>query len=211
MPNWCENLLVITLPKDHPLVVDFRKIASPHSKPFGLLNLLVPMPVHQPDTKKPNPFFATGGLGSEQKDLYGINNWYDWSVQHWGTKWDVYSDSIESKVFENETSITFEFFFNSAWNPPLRALLSSGLDFDLYYYESGMAYAGHASKDQDNYIDLSNPTLTNTFKTKDEFKKHLEKTILSIGFPKRFLDVFNVEYMFYMDFYDDNESDPLMI
>lgn len=50
----------------------------------------------------------------ELKGKYGADNWYDWHIHNWGTKWDCYSHRGES-----ESSIIFE----TAWSTPIRALL----------------------------------------------------------------------------------------
>lgn len=208
MPNWCENVLVITLPKDHPLVKDFDLIINkkPDSE-FGLLNLFHPMPAHQPDVKKANPFFATGGLGSKEQKLYGRNNWYDWSIENWGTKWDVFSSDIHGSVIKNVNSFTYEFVFDTAWAPPIQALLKSGLDFELYYYESGMCFAGYASKDEDHYIKFTDDVFKNTFSNKDAYRSHLIKTIRDMGIPSSFFNYFDVDYLFYPEFHDEEGDD----
>jgi hypothetical protein len=70
---------------------------------------------------------------------YGTNNWYDWAVKHWGTKWGTYEVSeawIEDALGENgEKSIGFggtmavvpnesqiECYYQTAWSPPSDAL-----------------------------------------------------------------------------------------
>ena len=53
-------------------------------------------------------------LGSDKRELYGKNNWYDWSIDNWGTKWNAYSDALDK---ENNT-ITFD----TAWSCPLLIL-----------------------------------------------------------------------------------------
>jgi len=206
MPNWCDNVLLITLPKNHRLVNKFCDIVDKAGEPFGLLNLIYPMPKHQPDVKKPNAFFATGGLGSEEQKLYGRNNWYDWSVENWGTKWDIDSHDIDCTMIENEDSLTFEMVFQSAWAPPLQALHKSGLSFDLYYYESGMAFAGYASDSQDNYLSLTDDVFKNTFENKDDYRRHLKKTILGMGVPESFFTYYDVDYLFYHDLHDTEED-----
>ncbi len=48
------------------------------------------------------------------EDMYGCDNWYDFCVQNWGTKWeadndpDAYDDDGEPEVYD----------FNTAWDPP---------------------------------------------------------------------------------------------
>lgn len=43
---------------------------------------------------------------------YGCMDWYDWSIAHWGTKWNA--DTIEI----SENTILFE----TAWSPPIQAM-----------------------------------------------------------------------------------------
>ena len=42
-------------------------------------NKIIPMPDH----------IYRGNLGTRERELYGKNNWYDWSIENWGTKWNV--------------------------------------------------------------------------------------------------------------------------
>lgn len=43
-------------------------------------NKIIPMP----------DYIYRGDLGQKEQELYGKNNWYDWSNSHWGTKWNAY-------------------------------------------------------------------------------------------------------------------------
>ena len=52
---------------------------------------------------------------------YGCDNWYDWHLEHWGTKWDCYSH-----VEDDECNITFD----TAWSTPIRVLLELSRMFD---------------------------------------------------------------------------------
>lgn len=61
-------------------------------------NKIIPMP----DT------VYRGLLGNKERELYGNNNWYDWSIANWGTKWNAYSFS------HNDNEIAFQ----SAWSAP---------------------------------------------------------------------------------------------
>lgn len=44
---------------------------------------------------------------------YGATNWYDWSVKHWGTKWNAY----DAKIVDNKPKY-LAIQFNTAWSPP---------------------------------------------------------------------------------------------
>lgn len=39
---------------------------------------------------------------------YGSNNWYNWSIKHWGTKWNAYENNIDDNEIE----------FSTAWSMP---------------------------------------------------------------------------------------------
>ena len=55
-----------------------------------------------------------GNLGEKERELYGKNNWYDWNIAHWGTKWNAYSSWVDE---ENDV-----IFFDTAWSSPTPVL-----------------------------------------------------------------------------------------
>lgn len=67
-------------------------------------NKIIPMPEN----------IYRGNLGEEERRLYGKNNWYDWSIVHWGTKWNAYSSSLDK---ENDA-----IYFDTAWSSPIPVL-----------------------------------------------------------------------------------------
>lgn len=80
-------------------------------------NAVIPMPENSAT------FFAQGGLGAEERKLFGSNNWYDWSVTNWGTKWNSY-DVKYIKAIGNEDTYgsTIMVKFETAWSPPIPVL-----------------------------------------------------------------------------------------
>jgi hypothetical protein len=58
----------------------------------------------------------------ELKGKYGADNWYDWHIHNWGTKWDCYSHRGEG----DESFVIFE----TAWSTPIRAMLYLSELFD---------------------------------------------------------------------------------
>jgi len=64
MPNWCQNTLEIRGDKD--AILRFIEAAKNDEQPISLERLL------------PTP-----------EDLVEDDGWYDWRVEHWGTKWDL--------------------------------------------------------------------------------------------------------------------------
>lgn len=129
MPNWCSNTL--TLSHTDPKEIDRAVDAF---KKGEFLATLVPRPVAEED------------------------NWYEWNVQNWGTKWDVGgTDSCDPVVDESGT--TAQFGFDSAWAPPVAAydyLVESGFEITAMYYEPGCAFAGIYNENGDDCYDLTN-------------------------------------------------------
>lgn len=52
-----------------------------------------------------------GDLGIKERQEHGTNNWRDWSVNNWGTKWNAYGEEgrIDDEVVK----------FDTAWSHPL--------------------------------------------------------------------------------------------
>lgn len=71
---------------------------------------------------------------------YGAKDWYDWSICHWGTKWNAYDTYIEEL---DEFSIILS--FQTAWNgvPDIIAKLTEmfpTIIFDYKYSDEDMGY-----------------------------------------------------------------------
>ena len=133
MPNWCNNTLSLTGPKEK-----ITAIYNKAKKDDALLQQLKPMPEALEGTTSPAP-----KEGKVQPLVDGFDNWYDWRVQNWGTKWDVDMDGLE--LSDDGTTITG--WFDSAWAPPIHAFeyfLTDNEDCSIksYYYEGGMDFAG---------------------------------------------------------------------
>jgi hypothetical protein len=82
---------------------------------------------------------------------YGYNNWYDWRVAKWGTKWDAdtYNISYESKDVDGTERVEVTINFNTAWSPPegwfnklCKEVEGIGVFMELRYSEEGMGFAG---------------------------------------------------------------------
>lgn len=133
MPNWCNNTITLTGPKEK-----ITAIYNKAKEDNALLQQLKPMPEALEGTTSPAP-----KEGKVQPLVDGFDNWYDWRVQNWGTKWDVDMEGLE--LSDDGTTITG--WFDSAWSPPIHAyeyFLTDNEDCSInsYYYEGGMDFAG---------------------------------------------------------------------
>ena len=117
MPNHCYNRLTITS-DDHGLLIQMRDAALMEEE--QLLEFLCP-------------------FTAETNHQYD----YDWCVENWGTKWDIFDVDVISLV-DNE----LEMCFTTAWSPPVKAVKHGaeryGFDFELTYKEEGMMFTSIA-------------------------------------------------------------------
>ena len=73
---------------------------------------------------------------------YGADNWYDWSYENWGTKWDV------SDVWLEDDGDSLQYSFDTAWCPPegIHAFLVDkfpDITISWCYREEGVEMAGY--------------------------------------------------------------------
>jgi len=142
MPNWCNNHIEIIGPK--------KKVDAliKGAKAGEFLNTLYPMPKELADTESSSDTEKM----SKQPVVDGHNNWYDWRVAEWSTKWDVdvYDGSIQEQeeLFgKDDGDKKVAFGFDSAWSPPIGACEhylqnNNDMSIRLTYYEPGMDFMG---------------------------------------------------------------------
>jgi len=76
------------------------------------------------------------------KKKYGSDNWWNWSIANWGTKWDA----CEPYINNNDINF-FSVSFDTAWGPPIEWIDNIMKDFpdlcfELEYDEPGMCFGG---------------------------------------------------------------------
>ena len=181
MPNYCNNHLVIesndtqglTIIKELDLFCLKVQDNSKEVNNTGLLNYFKRMPFALEGTVKGShpPKWQTDN-NQWLKDCYGYDNWYDWAVNNWGTKWDVHDISYVEVTDDLDIggNPRIELEFETAWAPPIEALrywiknlpVFCNLKCYLSYTEPGMDYCGvyvaHNDKDyhQSKYSDNKN-------------------------------------------------------
>lgn len=151
MPNWCSNTVILR--HDEPAMIT-RAVKAINRGEF--LQEFIPVPTDLTET-------IAGSVGdpveqellearsAANKKKYGYENWYDFCVNEWGTKWDVGEEGSAQHINENMV----QFGFESAWSPPVAAyekLQEMGFMVDAMYYEPGMAFAGVFDEFGDEYF-----------------------------------------------------------
>ena len=120
MPNWCYNQLQIpVISEDSKTTISDIKKKIFNSKDELDFQKIIPMPK------------------SEEE------NWYDWSIDNWGTKWNASTEDVD--IDDDRIYIRF----NTAWSPPIPIIKKLHEMFDSeevmitgHYEEEGWDYAG---------------------------------------------------------------------
>jgi hypothetical protein len=81
-------------------------------------------------------------LVPEPRDDAGepTSGWYDWRLEHWGTKWDIYNATCD-RMDAN----TLQLYFYTAWSPPMPIydkLVDMGFEVTARYLDEGWGYIG---------------------------------------------------------------------
>lgn len=114
MPNWCYNTLTISgKPKD---LHKFIKQVKDDERVFSF-EKIIPMPESEKD------------------------NWYEWRVKNWGTKWN---SNIEYDTFDNWEQGDIKVEFNTAWSMPEPILLGVSKQHPKLYFELRCYEESHA-------------------------------------------------------------------
>jgi hypothetical protein len=114
MPNHITNIVKVTGRNAEKVL---QSIASDSGR-FCFTKIL-PMPKELDETTSPSQKAETNEEQRFKNELiknYGHDNWYDWRIENWGTKWDAYHcDTIE----EGDT----ETVFTTAWSTPVEIFI----------------------------------------------------------------------------------------
>ena len=129
MPNWCLNNVTISSHVPEKM----KRIRAILESDAGLFQSLVPNP---------------------------SGDWeYSWSVENWGTKWDVLPKEINVIQNDDETIIIE---FDTAWAPPIgvfEKLEQEGYLVYAMYNEPGIEFCGIYEGGENNCLDYGDMTL----------------------------------------------------
>lgn len=148
MPNYCSNTLTLSHKDPKKVEKIYRAILDNR-----LCDEVIPLP------KTFLEYNSPCDMPDNEKEMhekeYGADNWYDFCVERWGTKWDI----MESSAVINyglKTTVTASFL--TAWSPPTgiyQALVDDGFEVKSMYFECGMGFAGiFDNNGESNYDDM---------------------------------------------------------
>jgi|TARA_R110000787_G_scaffold150692_5_gene264617 hypothetical protein len=138
MPNWTRNIMHVDGD-----VKEVKKFLKHMGKQMDFQKVL-PMPED----------CFTDNLGDKERKMcedQGIPNWYDWSIENWGTKWNannVEGDVEVDKYGKKAQFLHLTYRFETAWDTPrevIRALFKQWpeLEFDGGYIHEGYEGCGN--------------------------------------------------------------------
>lgn len=99
MPNHVTS--VITLSGDAKRIKAMLKTIQAKEYGIGSVDFEKILPM-------PNSVY-NGPLGMQERELNGKNNWYDWRIANWGTKWNCYGYTSETEFEDGKLK------FLTAW------------------------------------------------------------------------------------------------
>ena len=161
MPNWCENELII---EGEPQTLDFIQSVSAHGDlPFSMeaFKPTPPLLLEKSGISADGNAIGNAFLGNTN---YEYDNWYEWRIAHWGTKWDI----ADLHLHRTERAISLS--YQTAWSPNVSfwtyfSSLYPSVKISHRFVEEGMDYIGQAFY-QDGEIDELSRNLTD-----DDFVK----------------------------------------
>jgi len=160
MPNWCENDLTVTGPKE--AVLRFKELAKgkkhgedtvlseenfiPYPEDFRILDEASPfLGEHKELPDDVRRRLEAKGL-DVTRDGYNQGG-YEWCIENWGTKWGFCDPKLVGEYDYGDGKYCLQYSFDTAWSPPIPLVKKMGemfpeLEFDLRYFEGGCGFNG---------------------------------------------------------------------
>ena len=158
MPNWCAN--TVNIIHEDPAMIVRARSAFEAGK---FLNEFIPIPESLNIVSGSVPVAEEAAHEAQKAaniEAHGYKDWYDFSVNEWGTKWDIGgSDGNATDIPDGNGVVRgLSLSFDSAWAPPITAyerLMEHGFKIEAWYYEPGMAFCGKWEDGVDDYYEYS--------------------------------------------------------
>jgi hypothetical protein len=147
MPNWCNNTFKVSASKEQ--IDEFQKfLDDKNGKDW--FDFFLPCPQELKDVgdvsahKEPDETLV---------EKYGHSDWYSWSVENWGCKWNC-----DAQDWTRDDDETISFWFDSPWGPPTalyQFISQSDWSMEAQYHEEGMCFVGEFIDGEDWYYEYS--------------------------------------------------------
>jgi len=124
MPNHTDNRVILSH-DDSQMIDDIYNVMN--TEGTELCHHLIPEP--RDDENEPT------------------SGWYDWRLENWGTKWDVYNVHM-TRMDDN----TLVMSFDTAWSPPIPVfdkMVDMGYEINARYLDEGWGYIGEYTDGDD--------------------------------------------------------------
>ena len=173
MPNWCSNRVTISgdekdvqvfkeavhlhrevddVNGKFPRLFSFEAIIPMPDELHGIGSPVTIMTEAEIETYKEEHLESEWCLGNlpitqersqELYDKYGADNWYDWCIENWTSKWDACDISLDD---DESDHLTYK--FETPWGPPESVYYTlkeqhPNVHITWFYDEPGMEFAGY--------------------------------------------------------------------
>ena len=131
MPNHTDNRVILSHDDSQQIDMIYNVM---NTEDTPLCQTLIPM-----DEK----LLEISGIS----DNYEVQGWYEWRLENWGTKWDVYETQC-TRINAN----TLQLYFYTAWSPPIPIydkLVDMGFEVNARYLDEGWGYIGEYTDGDD--------------------------------------------------------------
>jgi len=131
MPNHTDNRVILSHDDSQQIDMIYNVM---NTEDTPLCQTLIPM-----DEK----LLEISGIS----DNYEVQGWYEWRLENWGTKWDVYETHC-TRIDANTLNLNFY----TAWSPPIPIydkLVDMGFEINARYLDEGWGYIGEYTDGDD--------------------------------------------------------------
>ena len=153
MPNWCNNTFELVGPKEK--IREFESFLN-EKNGKDWFDFFLPCP----EELKAVGDVSFHHTNEQLVEKYGYSDWYSWSVDNWGCKWNCDAQDWTVEDYDDD-NLSMRFWFDSPWGPPTELYnfidAQDGLNVFANFHEEGMGFVGkfeYGSADSYEYSDL---------------------------------------------------------
>ena len=145
MPNWCNNTFEVVGPKEK--IREFERFLDEEGGK-DWFDFFLPCPQELKDVGN----VSFDHTNEELMEKYGYADWYSWSVDNWGCKWNCDANDWNVSEYDDENE-SLTFWFDSPWGPPIALYewIFQNTELKVWgnYIEEGMCFVGKYDNGED--------------------------------------------------------------